>query len=52
MDPAIEAIMKSAKSGEVGDGKIFISNIEDSIRIRTGERGGKSLYIEEDELIK
>lgn len=32
-------IIKEAKTGEVGDGKIFIYNVEDTIRIRTGERG-------------
>jgi len=33
------SIIEAAKTGEIGDGKIFISNIEDAIRIRTGERG-------------
>ena len=36
---AIEAIKKSAYSGKIGDGKIFISNIDEIIRIRTGEKG-------------
>ncbi len=36
---AVEAIAKAANSGRIGDGKIFVSNIEDAIRIRTGERG-------------
>ncbi len=35
----VEAIEKSAKTGKIGDGKIFIYSIEDVIRIRTGERG-------------
>lgn len=35
----IEAIEKSAKTGKIGDGKIFVTNIEEVIRIRTGERG-------------
>jgi len=35
----VNAIEKSAKTGKIGDGKIFISSIEDVIRIRTGERG-------------
>jgi nitrogen regulatory protein P-II 1 len=39
IDKAIEAIQKAAQTGRIGDGKIFISNIEDAIRIRTGERG-------------
>jgi len=38
-EAAVEAIMKTARTGKVGDGKIFISNIEEAIRIRTGERG-------------
>ncbi|HTU53951.1 MAG TPA: P-II family nitrogen regulator [Acetobacteraceae bacterium] len=36
---AIEAIMTAARTGRIGDGKIFVSNIEEVIRIRTGERG-------------
>ena len=35
----IETIEKAAKTGRIGDGKIFITNVEDVIRIRTGERG-------------
>ena len=42
-EEVIEAISSSAQTGRIGDGKIFISNIEESIRIRTGERGGDSL---------
>jgi len=47
LEPTIQAILKSAHSGEVGDGKIFVSDLMDSYRIRTGEQGDKSLYIEE-----
>lgn len=36
---AIDVIEKAAKTGKIGDGKIFIYNIEDVVRIRTGERG-------------
>ncbi|MGH7077396.1 MAG: P-II family nitrogen regulator [Acetobacteraceae bacterium] len=36
---AIEAIMSAARTGRIGDGKIFVTNIEEVIRIRTGERG-------------
>ena len=36
---AVDAIAKSAKTGKIGDGKIFILNIEDAVRIRTDERG-------------
>src|SRR6476660_4435334 len=38
-DEALEAIQKAAKTGRIGDGKIFISTIEEAIRIRTGETG-------------
>ncbi|MFZ5429960.1 MAG: P-II family nitrogen regulator [Bacteroidota bacterium] len=41
----IDAIMGSARTGDIGDGKIFVSNIEQSYRIRTGEIGDESLYI-------
>jgi nitrogen regulatory protein P-II 2 len=37
--PTVEGIIDGAKSGNVGDGKIFIQNLEDCIRIRTGEEG-------------
>ncbi|HVJ77116.1 MAG TPA: P-II family nitrogen regulator [Hyphomicrobium sp.] len=39
LDKAVEAIQKAAKTGRIGDGKIFISTIEEAIRIRTGESG-------------
>jgi nitrogen regulatory protein P-II 1 len=39
LDKAVEAIQKAAKTGRIGDGKIFISTVEDAIRIRTGESG-------------
>lgn len=39
LDQAVEAIETAARTGRIGDGKIFISNIENVIRIRTGERG-------------
>ena len=35
----VDSIVKAAGTGKMGDGKIFISNIEDVVRIRTGERG-------------
>jgi len=40
---AIEAIIESAKTGQVGDGKIFVSELTDAIRIRTGESGEEAL---------
>jgi nitrogen regulatory protein P-II 1 len=43
VDQAIEAIEQSAKTGRIGDGKIFVSTIEEVIRIRTGERGGDAV---------
>ena len=38
--PTIEAVTKSARTGEIGDGKIFVLDLHDVMRIRTGERGG------------
>ncbi|HPT50794.1 MAG TPA: P-II family nitrogen regulator [Accumulibacter sp.] len=43
LDQVIEAIEKSASTGKIGDGKIFISSIEQVIRIRTGETGEDAL---------
>ena len=37
VEPAIEAIIKSARTGKIGDGKIFVTSVEQVIRIRTGE---------------
>jgi nitrogen regulatory protein PII len=42
-EEAVQAIRKAAYTGEIGDGKIFILPLEDSIRVRTGERGEDSL---------
>lgn len=39
----VEALIKGAKTGKIGDGKIFVSEIEEVIRIRTGERGEGAL---------
>ncbi len=39
----VEAIEASAKTGKIGDGKIFVVPVEDAIRIRTGERGGDAI---------
>ena len=39
----VEAIMTAAKTGKIGDGKIFILPVEDAVRIRTGERGGDAI---------
>ncbi|MFW6029913.1 MAG: P-II family nitrogen regulator [Halanaerobiales bacterium] len=43
LEDVIKVITDSAQTGEVGDGKIFVSAIEDTIRIRTGERGAEAL---------
>jgi nitrogen regulatory protein P-II 2 len=43
VDRAIEAISNAAKTGKVGDGKIFVTNIEEALRIRTGETGDSAL---------
>jgi nitrogen regulatory protein P-II 1 len=38
-DRAVETILKAAKTGQIGDGKIFLSTVQEAIRIRNGERG-------------
>ena len=43
VERAVEAIQQSAHTGRIGDGKIFISSIEEAIRIRTGERGADAI---------
>ncbi|MFV0593629.1 MAG: P-II family nitrogen regulator [Draconibacterium sp.] len=45
VDKTVSAILSAARTGEIGDGKIFILPIEESFRIRTGEEGDESLYI-------
>jgi nitrogen regulatory protein PII len=42
-DEAVAAIIKAAKTGKIGDGKIFVSAVDESIRIRTEERGEKAV---------
>jgi nitrogen regulatory protein P-II 1 len=44
MEKSINAILKSAYTGESGDGRIFVTTIDQSVRIRTGDRGDESLY--------
>ena len=39
VQPVVEAIVKAASTGRIGDGKIFVYNVDDAIRIRTGESG-------------
>jgi nitrogen regulatory protein P-II 1 len=43
LEKAVEAILKAAKTGRIGDGKIFISAVDDAIRIRTGETGANAI---------
>lgn len=43
LDQAVEAVVEAAKTGEIGDGKIFIFQVEEVVRIRTGERGPAAL---------
>lgn len=43
VEVTIKALLESAATGEVGDGKIFVSDIEEIYRIRTGEKGGQTL---------
>jgi nitrogen regulatory protein P-II 1 len=41
--PAVDAILLAARTDKVGDGKVFVSNIEEALRIRTGERGADAV---------
>ena len=43
LDAALDAIVEAARTGEVGDGKIFVNDVLDALRIRTGERGDSAL---------
>ena len=43
LDTVVEAVQNAAKTGRIGDGKIFISSIDEAIRIRTGEKGGEAV---------
>lgn len=43
VEPAIQAIVEASQSGEIGDGKIFVSDVLEAVRIRTGERGDAAL---------
>jgi nitrogen regulatory protein P-II 1 len=50
LDKTVNAILNAAKTGNIGDGKIFISDIIESYRIRTGEKGEDSLFIKGEEV--
>jgi len=43
VEPTIAAIIEGARTGEIGDGKIFVLDLKDCIRIRTGERGSEAI---------
>lgn len=43
VDQVIDAIVESARTGKIGDGKIFVTNLENVVRIRTGESGSSAL---------
>lgn len=43
LERAMEAIIKAARTGKIGDGKIFVSNVEQVVRIRTGETGEQAI---------
>lgn len=43
VERVIKVIIEAARSGEIGDGKIFVTTVEDAIRIRTGERGSEAI---------
>ena len=49
VEKKIQAVISAAQTGEIGDGRIFVIPVEDSIRIRTGERGDIALYNAEQE---
>jgi len=49
LEKTIKCLMSVAKTGEVGDGKIFVSDLLQSYRIRTGEQGDSSLFIKGEE---
>jgi nitrogen regulatory protein P-II 2 len=43
IDKAVDAIVRAAKTGQIGDGKIFVFDLDNAVRIRTGEMGGAAL---------
>ena len=43
VEPALEAILKAARTGRIGDGKIFVLDVEEAVRIRTGEKGSDAI---------
>ena len=49
VEKTVSAVQKAAQTGEIGDGRIFVIPVEDTVRIRTGERGDIALYNAEQE---
>jgi len=43
VEPAVDAILKAARTGRIGDGKVFVLDVEEAVRIRTGERGADAI---------
>ena len=43
LQPVVDTVMRTAQTGQIGDGKIFVSSLEDIVRIRTGEKGEDAL---------
>jgi nitrogen regulatory protein P-II 1 len=43
VDSAVAAIVKTAKTGKIGDGKVFVSSVEEAVRIRTEEKGDQAV---------
>lgn len=48
VDKTVQTIIRSGQTGEVGDGKIFVSSIDESYRIRNGEQGPESIYFKKN----
>jgi len=45
LDRTVQALMSAARTGEIGDGRIFVSEVDETYRIRTGESGPETLYL-------
>lgn len=45
LEKTVQAIIKAARTGEVGDGRVFITDVEETYKIRTGEKGPDTLYV-------
>jgi len=46
-DAVVDAVVQTANTGKIGDGKVFVSPVEEAVRIRTGERGGSAIAASE-----